>query len=1152
MAEDRKDDKKDEHTKEKGFGEGIEIVKDAHPGEKDEKDIEINFGKIFSFFKKKESETPAAAKNEHKTEQKTEHNRNRNAETEGKKEGEEAEIDVGKLASGIRGLFKGKKEDKEREKGEKVAGAIEGDEVSLDFNSIAEFLRRKGSTILLILGILIVVGMTANVRLQPAKLTFADDWARNSVYNTIQSDIQSAVNEQYPNLPDARKNQIVAGEMEKARKSRTYTFKSGQYSGQQIDIKGQIKSTAEFIKDFYRDENGRPYSPDIDPYYWNRYAKNIAETGHIGDEIRNGMEWDNHQVAPIGRGIAPQDYFFPYFIAYLYKFVRFFNQSTTLWEVQTTIYSVLFTSLTALLLFLIGRKIAGSVGGFFGALMAALHVAYVNRTIHGDNDQVVIFFAVLSLWLFVQAIHEHRAIRKLVIATIAGFAVALYSMAWGGWWFIFLFILTAAAAAILAGAAVSIFTQLTKGNKGNVGRNRLNIVKMIWPILTGNIGKHFIMPTAVFFFSAGTFITLFTGFNKFLEAPLLVLGVRTLKTPVLGTSFWPNVLTTVAELNEGSFNDVLNQIGPSVFWISALSAALMAIAAMLNSNLIKTLLSKVKAAVPVSERVVYTALFTAISAILALGAFAMYQISKGKGFPLLEGLFTPQSTANLIFFWLGTVGAAVFAVIALAGISGIWNRIEEIPAKEEKMLYAVFFATLITIWFVGTIYASTKGIRFVLLLAPMAGLGFGATLGLIFKLLMWVNENFLKLNKAAAAVAVFIILATATYSTDVTKKAYSIANNDVPIINDAWYNALAAIRDDSKPDAIITSWWDFGHHFKSITDRRVTFDGTTQQYPPAHWVGRFFMTKNETESMGILRMLDCGSSSAFDVLYNITSDFAVSINILHRLTATPSKENARNILTNDYSLTAEQAGKVLNYTHCNPPEAYVIASEDMIGKSGVWGHFGSWDFEKSIAWQTLRSKSQKEAVQQMKEMFNYPDEKAKAIYSEMLRIKDDREANSWISPWPSFSGDMSGCSILVSSENEQEKLVRCGNGLIVNLTANDAYFPAQDGKALHPVSFVYMTNETGTEEFVEKRYENDTVPQQLSVILVPQGQWQSSGNSYGGYYAAVASPEQAAGMFTRMFFMEGRELKYFKLLTHQRGMTGTNVYVYKADWESLK
>ncbi|MEK6854407.1 MAG: hypothetical protein AABX60_03660, partial [Nanoarchaeota archaeon] len=247
----------DENRKEeKGFGEGIEVVKDAHPEENDEKDIEINFGKVFSFFKGKEgkssgqvaaSEAKPPAEEEHKVEHKAEHikaehtpehkqaahqgaeHRNEHAKTkqehktahhssgtdvEKKTEKEEAkedaEIDIGKLASGIKGFFKGKREEKDGkketarpffEKGRsKSEGGSEeeGDEVSLDFQSISDLFRRKGSTILLILGILIVIGMTTNVRLQPARLGFAEDWASNSVHNTIQSDIQSAVSGQYP------------------------------------------------------------------------------------------------------------------------------------------------------------------------------------------------------------------------------------------------------------------------------------------------------------------------------------------------------------------------------------------------------------------------------------------------------------------------------------------------------------------------------------------------------------------------------------------------------------------------------------------------------------------------------------------------------------------------------------------------------------------------------------------------------------------------------------------------------------------------------------------------------------------------------------------------------------------------------------------
>src|SRR3989338_9936500 len=96
-------------------------------------------------------------------------------------------------------------------------------------------------------------------------------------------------------------------------------------------------------------------------------------------------------------------------------------------------------------------------------------------------------------------------------------------------------------------------------------------------------------------------------------------------------------------------------------------------------------------------------------------------------------------------------------------------------------------------------------------------------------------------------------------NSNVIQQSENIVRNDVPLINDAWYKALTRINENSQEDAIITSWWDFGHHFKVIADRAVTFDGTTQSTPQAHWVGRLLSTSSEKEAIGILRMLNCGA-----------------------------------------------------------------------------------------------------------------------------------------------------------------------------------------------------------------------------------------------------------------------------------------------------
>ena len=73
-------------------------------------------------------------------------------------------------------------------------------------------------------------------------------------------------------------------------------------------------------------------------------------------------------------------------------------------------YPVLVSALTVLLIFLIGRRISGNVGGFFAATMAAVNAAFLSRTTYGraDSDGWVIFFSVLVVWAFLESFAAGR------------------------------------------------------------------------------------------------------------------------------------------------------------------------------------------------------------------------------------------------------------------------------------------------------------------------------------------------------------------------------------------------------------------------------------------------------------------------------------------------------------------------------------------------------------------------------------------------------------------------------------------------------------------------------------------------------------------------------------------------------------------------
>ncbi|MAG15648.1 hypothetical protein CMO88_01150 [Candidatus Woesearchaeota archaeon] len=1008
----------------KDYGDNIKVVED-----KKDEDVEIDFGKITGLFKRKKSSegkepisaTTVDSKNETKSEHKAEDVKENDKKIEhetSKSDDSKDEIDVGKAIAGIKGIFKGAKSGAKESKGDE----------DFDISSVMNFLKKYHMTLFLILGIVVSVGIGFNLRMQSGELGFTDNWARNSIDQTINNDIASFVSQTYPNLPDSNRQQLAAEELNKAKRAGTYTFKTSQFAGQTINLQQQIEIASQQFKTFYQDETGKNYMPDIDPYYWWRYSRNIVEKGHVGDEIRDGMQWDNHQFAPVGRMIAPKDTFYPQSIVLFYNVAKIFKPGLEL-QRALMFYPVFISALSTLIVFLLTRRIAGNVAAFFAATMVGVHAALINRTQfgHGDSDAIVIFFAVLVLWLFIEAVSAKRIMLKIVFAALSGIATTLYSLTWGGWWWIFDFILASAAATFGLFVLYQAFT-----GKGTVIKNGLNSLK-------NSVSRKIITITATYFAVTGITMTITSGLSTFLLTPVASIGFRTLKTPVVGSAA-PNVLRTVAELNEGTAQQAINQIGSSLFYIAVFGIIL----------------------------------------IIARAAFEAYKKERDN----------------------------------------------------EKIVRDLFYAVVLTIWFIATLYAVTKGIRFVLLLVPAFSIAFGIVFGLITGYVgAWTSKQF-KFNKLIVMTIVFAMLFMMfpgpTFNSDVVNAARNVVNNDVPLINDAWFNSLNSIKENSKEDAIITSWWDFGHHFKSLADRAVTFDGTTQAFPQAHWVGRFFSTSDEREAIGILRMLNCGAHFGTHELEKKSGKDNVYAVKLTKKIIMLDRDGAKQVLLEE-ELSEQEANEILELTHCNPPESFVIASEDMIGKSGVWGHFGAWDYTKADIWKAVGGKPREEAVQYMKETHEMSEEEANSIYEQMQGISNDGAADAWIGPWNGFSGGVHGCSIV-------DELIKCGDGLIVDPADYNAWYPTPQGNQ-HPISISYPTAEG---EVIKKTFDNNTVPQNLGILLIPSG---------GNYNRIVGSPELVDGMFAKMFYMQGHSLKYFKLLTRQQSFTGTNIWVWQVDWE---
>jgi len=979
---------------------------------KEDEELSIDFSKIKKFFKSEKKEESikigeAAASRE-------------------KKDDDEISIDFSK----VKKFFKSDRQEYLQR----------DDELSINWGKVGDFFKKYGVIFIALIPIILSI----YIRMQTSSLGVTDDWAANSVLNNIRSQIRGGIDQQYPNLPDANKNALAETQLQKV------------LSQNNQQINQQIAATSAYFKAFFQDESGKMYMPDIDPYYWYRYAKNILDHGHPGDTLKDGRPFDTHQLAPLGRFVTP-DMFHPYSIAYLYRFLHFFAPDLTLMR-SMFYYPVLVSALCVLLVFLIARKIAGNLGGFFAALMMSVNTAFLGRTLSPDNDAWNIFFSLIITWLLLETLEEENMIKVAVLAALGGFFTGLFTLEWSGWWYIFDFLLVTIGITFL----YLVFTKISE------------IKKNAFLIFSDPAIKKIFIVGGVYFLSALAFTAWISGGIYFKSSFLGPLSFPSIKAPVQSSVLWPNVFTTVAELNEGSIDGIINSIGGKFLFFISLAGLIFSVSR-------KEGLKK----------------FDFVYIIGTILFYGSYFLLKRMGFSIsVIGVLT----------WI------LLPIFARIGIS-IYKKD---PSYDFKL------AILLSLWVVSTIFASIKGIRFTVLLAPAFCVAFGVALGKGYLYLSKYLSRELKIHKFITS-SILILLLLLMYINP-TRGAIGAARSNLPLVNDAWYSSLIAIKQNSSEDAIITSWWDFGHHFKAIADRKVTFDGTTQTSEAAHWLGKLLMTGNEEESAGVLRMLDCGHNNAFAELYKINKSPHKSLKILDEIVVL-DKESARKKLK-EYGLSAQQIEKVLLYSHCNPPDAYFIASEDMIGKSGVWSHFGSWNFERADIWQNARKLPQEKAVEYMMKNLNYTKEKAENAYFDVQAIPGDKEANDWVAPWPSYGG-INSCS------RTGNKIYSCSNGLQVNLSNNDIFALNQQG-IVRPKAAAFTT-----EEGMIKKYFNGTTFD-FGVTIIPKSQDELQ--------IIMSSKELAGSMFTRMFYMQGHGLSYFKLFSHQKGLTGADIYVYKVDW----
>jgi dolichyl-diphosphooligosaccharide--protein glycosyltransferase len=187
------------------------------------------------------------------------------------------------------------------------------------------------------------------------------------------------------------------------------------------------------------------YLNEFDPYYDYKAAQFIVSSfdaswaaGHGGfPGLLTYFHWTDYTTwFPEGRAVAPtsQDGLqFAGALSYLF-FRNIFGLQMSLYD-YLVLFPVFIGSLTSIVIFFLVKRIAGTAGGLFAALMFAVSPPILERGNLGwfKSEPLGIFLFAVSAYIFLTLLDSDMSSRQRVLRGIfAGFLLGYANTAWGG------------------------------------------------------------------------------------------------------------------------------------------------------------------------------------------------------------------------------------------------------------------------------------------------------------------------------------------------------------------------------------------------------------------------------------------------------------------------------------------------------------------------------------------------------------------------------------------------------------------------------------------------------------------------------------------------------------------------------------------------
>ena len=838
------------------------------------------------------------------------------------------------------------------------------------------------------------------------------------------------------------------------------------------------------------------YLGGVDSYVWLRHARNYLRTGTVCDAIVNGECRDTYGTAPVGSRMLYSRSLHTAAIVGLHKLITSFKPDYPL-PASAFLVPVIMGVLGVLPAFGIGWRLAGNAGGVCAALLVSFQPTFLYRTVNSDNDIWNIVLPLFMIWAALTALAASTWRRQVILIVLAAVFVGLHAEVWKGWFFPYtILLLGLLGRTLLLGIHYGFRERSLRVWRGRKVREAFLL------------GVVFYVAVGGFTLLAGAETSSFAIAYRILESAVENLFPQAGVVPGGGSGFaWPDTLLTVGELAKPDFQGILTNTGGPLFFCVGLLGLLLLL-------------------LPPTRWQWYHRVLLVVGIV-----FDGYIFTKGS----------PDRSM----------------VIGLIGVPFLCCIFVRLLDDKEPDDLDFGPGLIIVTWFLASLYVAYDGIRFLLLTGAAFSVAFAVTVGHLYTLLSTsVQQQILAPYRWPAHAVLSILVAAVLFQP--LRDGYDITRNYVPAISDGWWNTLTKIRDDSAPDAIVSTWWDYGHWAKYATERRVSADGSALLTHVPHWLGLVLASPNEQESVGVLRMLDCGSDAspaperkqgAYDkVMAKVKDGFLANTIILDLVNR--DAEQARAYLA-QHDFTVSEQDNILRSTHCMPPEAYLVVSSEQTTKTGVWMHLGLWDFRRAYIIRRARSLPEDQAVPDLVGRFGYSAEEATRLYRWAKTLDSRGEIADFIAQ---RLGYLSPQWISCHTEDDDASLV-CPVGLPASATGSIlekfVYHPTAPLESTVYLSLPRSTRSddspaegtpgllivAGVKEKEEFSFPSPRFPRIGVLLDLPKKR------------ILIGPPPLVRSTFTHLVYLDGRYAQHYTKVNEQLTYTGERVITWKVKWD---